>query len=108
MESGIHVFKPTYNAFQEFTTFLNWVEMIAGREVGVVKVVVPDEALNCFDLCQQGSDVALLRSQKVQVSRSRAILHDVPLYEVAMKEIGGAPVDPEAFKSMEIVSWTHV
>ncbi len=43
MDKGLHVFSPTANVFKEFTTFLETVEAIAGREHGVVKVIVPKE-----------------------------------------------------------------
>lgn len=43
MDKGLHVFSPTADVFNDFTTFLEVVEAIAGREHGVVKVVVPNE-----------------------------------------------------------------
>ncbi len=43
MENGLYVFSPTATVFKEFATFLGVVEEIAGREQGVVKVIVPKE-----------------------------------------------------------------
>lgn len=43
MEKGLHVFSPTANVFEDFPTFLEAVEEIAGREHGVIKVIVPKE-----------------------------------------------------------------
>ena len=41
MSSGVRIFKPTARVFSAFSTFLEIVEEIAGREIGVVKVTVP-------------------------------------------------------------------
>ena len=43
MDKGLHVFSPTASVFKDFATFLGTVEEIAGREYGVVKVVVPKQ-----------------------------------------------------------------
>lgn len=43
MEEGLHVFIPTAAAFLDFGRFLKDVEEIAGRKMGVVKVIVPSE-----------------------------------------------------------------
>ena len=43
MEQGVHVFTPTAAVFLEFGRFLKDVEEIAGRKMGVVKVIVPSE-----------------------------------------------------------------
>ncbi|KAI9836786.1 MAG: hypothetical protein M1819_000951 [Sarea resinae] len=42
---GLHVFSPTADVYRDFETFLEVVEELAGREKGVVKVVVPKESL---------------------------------------------------------------
>ncbi len=43
MEQGVHVFTPTAAVFLDFGRFLRDVEEIAGRKMGVVKVIVPSE-----------------------------------------------------------------
>lgn len=43
MEGGLFVFKPTAARFTDFGNFMKEVEELAGRERGVVKVVVPQE-----------------------------------------------------------------
>lgn len=43
MEEGLYVFTPTVAAFSDFGHFLKDVVEIAGRKMGVVKVVVPSE-----------------------------------------------------------------
>lgn len=40
---GVYVFRPTVVDFVDFEIFLKKVEEIAGREMGVVKVIVPHE-----------------------------------------------------------------
>ena len=40
---GVYVFRPTVASFVSFENFLETVEEIAGRKMGVVKVVVPKE-----------------------------------------------------------------
>ena len=40
---GLHVFSPTAADFSHFKHFLEAVEEVAGRELGVVKVIVPSE-----------------------------------------------------------------
>lgn len=40
---GVYVFQPTVASFVKFENFLETVEEIAGRKMGVVKVVVPKE-----------------------------------------------------------------
>lgn len=40
---GVYVFRPTVASFMNFENFLERVEEIAGRKMGVVKVVVPQE-----------------------------------------------------------------
>ena len=42
MEQGLHVFSPTRRVFEDFPNFLEIVENLAGRQCGVVKVVVPN------------------------------------------------------------------
>ncbi|KZF20056.1 JmjC-domain-containing protein [Xylona heveae TC161] len=44
MEEGLYVFHPTLKKYQDFPTLLSEIEEIAGREMGVVKVVVPKES----------------------------------------------------------------
>ena len=41
MDDGLHVFSPTTDAFLDFGRFLKAVEEVAGRKMGVVKVVIP-------------------------------------------------------------------
>ena len=43
MAKGLYVFTPTANAFFDFGRFLKDVEEIAGRKMGVVKVIIPSE-----------------------------------------------------------------
>lgn len=43
IEDGLHVFRPTANVIHDFEKFLLKVEDIAGRETGVVKVILPEE-----------------------------------------------------------------
>lgn len=43
MDNGLFVFSPTAVEFTNFTNFLQEAEEIAGREHGVVKVIVPTE-----------------------------------------------------------------
>ena len=43
MEKGLYVFTPAAAAFYDFGRFLKDVEEIAGRKMGVVKVIVPPE-----------------------------------------------------------------
>ena len=43
MEQGLRIFTPTATAFSDFTRFLRGVEDVAGRKVGVVKVVIPSQ-----------------------------------------------------------------
>lgn len=43
MERGLYVFAPTLADYSDFGTFLKVVEEIAGRKMGVVKVIVPSE-----------------------------------------------------------------
>ena len=45
MDQGLHIFSPTKSVFEDFPSFLEVVEEVAGREHGVVKVVVPKEWL---------------------------------------------------------------
>ncbi|KAI9724726.1 MAG: hypothetical protein M1812_000001 [Candelaria pacifica] len=44
-ENGLYVFSPTLKVYQDFPRFLAKVEEIAGREHGVVKIIVPKESL---------------------------------------------------------------
>lgn len=41
MEQGLHIFTPARAEFSDFERFLGDVEEVAGRETGVVKVIVP-------------------------------------------------------------------
>lgn len=41
VEQGLHIFTPTRAEFSDFERFLEDVEEVAGRETGVVKVIVP-------------------------------------------------------------------
>ena len=43
MDKGLHVFSPTSSVFHDFPNFLKVVEEIAGREHGVVKVIMPKD-----------------------------------------------------------------
>ena len=43
MEGGVYVFTPTADAFLDFGSFLKNVEEVAGRELGVVKVIIPSK-----------------------------------------------------------------
>ena len=43
MDGGLYVFTPTSANFSDFGNFLKDVEEIAGRKMGVVKVIVPSE-----------------------------------------------------------------
>ena len=43
VQDGLHIFRPTADMLQDFGKFLVKVEEIAGRETGVVKVIVPKE-----------------------------------------------------------------
>lgn len=43
LENGVYVFTPAASAFIDFCRFLKDIEEIAGREMGVVKVIVPSE-----------------------------------------------------------------
>ena len=49
MEEGLYVFTPTAAAFSDFCRFLKDVEEIAGRKMGVVKIIVPSEWQVFFD-----------------------------------------------------------
>ena len=40
---GLHIFTPTAADFMHFEQFLEAVEEVAGRKMGVVKVIVPSE-----------------------------------------------------------------
>ena len=44
MDGGLYVFTPTSANFADFGAFLKDVEEIAGRKMGVVKVIVPSES----------------------------------------------------------------
>ena len=43
MDAGLYVFTPTLDNFSNFGAFLKDVEEIAGRKMGVVKVIVPSK-----------------------------------------------------------------
>lgn len=43
IQDGLHIFRPTADELNDFENFLQRVEDIAGRETGVVKVIVPKE-----------------------------------------------------------------
>lgn len=43
MDNGLYVFTPTAENFADFARFLKDVEEMAGRKMGVVKVIVPSE-----------------------------------------------------------------
>jgi hypothetical protein len=43
VEGGLHIFSPTADVLHDFDNFLLKVEDIAGRERGVVKVILPKE-----------------------------------------------------------------
>ncbi len=43
VEDGLHIFSPTADVLHDFDNFLIKVEDIAGRERGVVKVILPKE-----------------------------------------------------------------
>ena len=43
MEGGLYVFTPTLANYSDFGTFLKDIEEVAGRKMGVVKVIVPSE-----------------------------------------------------------------
>lgn len=43
IQDGLHIFRPTADVLSNFENFLQKVEDIAGRETGVVKVIVPKE-----------------------------------------------------------------
>jgi len=43
VDNGLFVFTPTATEFKAFANFLQQAEEIAGRENGVVKVIVPRE-----------------------------------------------------------------
>ena len=42
-QGGIFLFKPNAEVFRDFPSFLRVVEEIAGRERGLVKIMIPDE-----------------------------------------------------------------
>ncbi|KAI9707331.1 MAG: hypothetical protein M1836_000291 [Candelina mexicana] len=44
-ENGLYVFTPTLKVYRDFSRFLARVEEIAGREYGVVKIIVPKASL---------------------------------------------------------------
>ncbi|KAI9790414.1 MAG: hypothetical protein M1835_000989 [Candelina submexicana] len=44
-ENGLYVFAPTLKVYRDFSRFLARVEEIAGREYGVVKIIVPKDSL---------------------------------------------------------------
>ena len=41
VEQGLHIFTPMRDEFSDFERFLEDIEEIAGRETGVVKVIIP-------------------------------------------------------------------
>lgn len=43
IQDGLHIFRPTADVLNNFENFLQKAEDIAGREMGVVKVVLPKE-----------------------------------------------------------------
>lgn len=43
IQDGLHVFRPTAEVMNDFENFLQRAEDIAGRETGVVKVILPKE-----------------------------------------------------------------
>ena len=43
IQDGLHIFRPTADVLNDFENFLQRAEDIAGRETGVVKVIVPRE-----------------------------------------------------------------
>lgn len=43
IQDGLHVFRPTADVLNDFENFLQRAENLAGRETGVVKVILPKE-----------------------------------------------------------------
>ena len=53
VEEGLYVFNPLAAAFLDFRRFLKDVEEIAGRKMGVVKIIVSEWWVS-FNLCPSG------------------------------------------------------
>lgn len=96
MDCDIHVFEPNLSVLQDFETFLKVVEEIAGRKVGVVKVVLPRLAVRPTEIDEQLHNKQLLPTQRFEMARTRTSPDTTVVYEVKTTQYGFEFADPHA------------
>ena len=94
MDSDIHVFEPTRSVFEDFQTFLKVVEEIAGREVGVVKVIVPPLMVPSIEENEKISTNQLVPTQRFEMSKMKTTPDSSVVYNVMTTQYGFESADP--------------
>jgi len=87
MDCDIHVFEPDRSVFEDFRSFLKVVEEIAGREVGVVKVVVPRRTIPPNQE-EEEANTQLLPTQRFEMTRVRTSVDTRVLYKIETARYG--------------------
>ncbi|MCJ1251821.1 lysine (K)-specific demethylase [Trapelia coarctata] len=95
MDSDVHVFEPSRSVFEDFETFLKVVEEIAGRNVGVVKVVVPPLMVPHLEEAEGFSDKQLVQTQSFKMSKMRTTPDTTAVYKVNSSRYGFELVDSD-------------
>lgn len=98
MDCDIHVFEPTRSVFENFGAFLKVVEEIAGREVGVVKVVVPRPTVSPNQEDEK-ANTQLLPTQRFEMTRVETTVETRVLYKVETNRYGFEVADLQAIES---------
>lgn len=98
MDCDIHVFEPTRSVFENFGAFLKVVEEIAGREVGVVKVVVPRPTVSPNQEDEKGN-TQLLPTQRFGMTRVETTVETRVLYKVETNRYGFEVADLQAIEN---------
>ena len=85
MDAGVYVFSPTKEIFDDFASFVEVIEAVAGRKHGVVKVIVPEEVV--LPTRSAGPDspqdgLKLLPSTKVSLRREKVRSNEVLAYHL--------------------------
>jgi len=98
MKSGIHVFEPTCAEFNDFVTFLKVVEEIAGREAGVVKVVVPPLMVPPINEDVGFSTKQLVPALRFDMCTLKTTLDSKVVYKVNTTRHGFESADPRVIE----------
>ena len=114
MDAGVYVFSPTKEIFDDFANFVEVIEAVAGREQGIVKVIVPQVVAQ--QTRSDNSDppqdcLNLLTSVKVSLGREKLKTDAIVAYCVETHPVVGVLATPFTVERhcMEIIDkWTGI